>query len=85
LPAHHSSKEDISFDEWMSSDYSPLWRSKKEDLEEEDVDEVYANVNTNTEDDDSDSDSNFDSPPPKRARRAWSSLLEDHIFRLSSL
>ena len=35
LPAHRSSEEDISFDEWMSSDYSLPWSYEKEDLEEE--------------------------------------------------
>ena len=61
MPAHHSSEEDISFDEWMSSNYSPSWSSKKEDLEDEDEDDTDA-------DDDSD-DSDFASPTPKRARR----------------
>ena len=57
LPSHHSS------DDWMSSNYSPPWSSKKEDLEEKDEDDADA-------DDDDDSDSDFDSPPPKRARQA---------------
>ena len=56
MPAHHSSEEDISFDEWMSSNYSPSWSSKKEDLEEEDEADV------DDDDDDFDSDgSNSDS------------------------
>jgi hypothetical protein len=67
LPTHHSSEEDISSDEWMSSDHIPLWSSKKEDPEEEDEDDA----NTDAEDDDdsdddsndSNSDSNFALPP----------------------
>jgi hypothetical protein len=35
LAAHQSSEEDVSSDDWRSSDYSPLWSSEKEDLEEE--------------------------------------------------
>jgi hypothetical protein len=83
LPSHQSSEEDISSDDWMPSDYSPPWSSKKEDLEEEDKDEDEED-DTNTNDDDNDfnddsdsdndnSDSDFNSRPPKRARRA------DHI------
>jgi hypothetical protein len=36
LLAHQSSEEDVSFDGWRSTDYSPPWSSEKEDLEEED-------------------------------------------------
>jgi hypothetical protein len=69
LPSHHSSKEDVSSDDWMSSDYIPPWSSEKEDPEEkEDEDEDDADA-------DNDSDSDFDSPPTKRAS----------IFRFSSL
>ena len=77
LPAHQSSEEDISFDEWMSSDYSPPWSSEKEDPEEEDKeeeDEDQDDADADADDDDdSDSDNSefdFDLPPPKRARRA---------------
>jgi hypothetical protein len=64
LPAHQSSEEDVSSDDWMSFDYSPSWSSEKEDPEEEDEDE-------DEEDDvDIDDDDDFDSPPPKQARRA---------------
>jgi hypothetical protein len=35
LAAHQSSEEDVSSDDWRSSDYSPMWSSEKEDLEEE--------------------------------------------------
>jgi hypothetical protein len=75
LPAHQSSKEGVSSDDWMPSDYSPLW-SSKEDLEEEDEDEDKdddADVDDDNDSDstDSDSDSNFDSPPPKRVRQAY--------------
>jgi hypothetical protein len=67
LHAHHSFEEDISSDEWMSSDYSPLWSSEKEDPEEEeDKDDADADA-----EDDDDSDSNFASPPPKPAWRAY--------------
>jgi hypothetical protein len=62
LPAHQSSEEDVSFDDWMPFDYSPPWSSEKEDPEEEDEEEDDA--------DSDDSDSDFDSSPPKRARRA---------------
>jgi hypothetical protein len=76
LPAHQSSKEDVSSDDWMPSDYSPLWSSKKEDLEEEDEDEdKYDDADADDDNDsnsiDSDSDSDFDSPPPKRVRQAY--------------
>jgi hypothetical protein len=75
LPSHHSSEENVSFDDGMS-DYSPLWSSEKEDPEEEDKeedDEDDADADAEDDDDDSDnddSDSDFDftSPPPKRAR-----------------
>ena len=74
LPAHHSFEEDISSDEWMLSDYSPLWSSeedpKEENEEEEDEDEDDADADADDDGDDysdsDDSDSNFDSPPPKR-------------------
>ena len=66
LPAHHSSKEHISSDEWMSSNYSPPWSSEKEDPEEdEDEDDADANAEDSNNSDDSNSDSNFASPPPK--------------------
>jgi hypothetical protein len=72
LPAHHSFGEDIS-DEWMSSDYSPLWSSEKEDPEEEeDKDDADADAK-----DDDDSDSNFASPPPKRA---WQAYLDYVVY-----
>ena len=77
LPSHHSSEENVSSDDRMS-DYSPPWTSEKEDPEEEDEDDATADA-------EDDSDSNFASPPPKPARRAWSSLWEDHLFTLSSL
>ena len=64
MPTHHSSEEDISVDEWMSSDYSPPWSCEKEDEDQDDAD-----ADTKDSDDDSD-DFDFDSPPPKRARRA---------------
>jgi hypothetical protein len=64
LPSHHSSKENISSDDWMLNDYSPLWSSEKDPEEEHEVD---ADDDAN---DDDDSDSNFDSPPPKQARWA---------------
>jgi hypothetical protein len=47
LPAHQSSEEDVSSNDWRSSDYSPPWSSEKEDLEEEneeDKDEDDANT-----------------------------------------
>ena len=62
LPAHQSSEEDVSSDDWRPFDYSPPWSSEKEDPEEEDEDDNDADA----EDDDDDSD--FASPPPKRAR-----------------
>jgi hypothetical protein len=65
LPAHQSSKEDVSSDDWRFSNYSPPWSFEKEDLEEEDEDED--DTDADAEDDDDDFD--FDSPPPKRARR----------------
>ena len=52
LPAHHSFEEDISSDEWLSSDYSPPWSSEKEDPEEEDEDK------DEDEEDDTDADDN---------------------------
>ena len=76
LPSHHSSEENVSFDDRMS-DYSPPWSSEKEDPEEEDEDDVDTNVkddddDSDTDSDDSDSDSDSDSdfalPSPKRAR-----------------
>ena len=69
LPSHHSSEENVPSDDRMP-DYSPLWSSKKEDLEEEEDEEE--------EEEDND---DFDSPPPTRVRRAWSSRSdrEDHI------
>ena len=75
LLAHQSSEEDVSFDDWMPSDYSPPWSSEKENPEEEEDD---ANADTEDDDDDSDDDSDSNSdfalPPPKRARRAGSYL-----------
>jgi hypothetical protein len=75
LPSHQSSKKYVSSDDWMPSDCSPLWSSKKEDSEEEEDEE-----DDDDDDDDSDSDSNsdsdsdfdfdFDSPPHKQARQA---------------
>jgi hypothetical protein len=62
LPAHQSSEEDVSSDDWRSSDYSPPWSSEKEDPEEEDEDNADAN---DDDSDDSNSDSDFASPPPK--------------------
>jgi hypothetical protein len=74
LPSHHSSKENVSFDDGMY-DYSPPWSSEKEDPEEEDEDEDEDNTDAEDNDDDSDNDSNdsdsnsdFALPPPKRAR-----------------
>jgi hypothetical protein len=32
LPAQQSSEEDVSFDDWRSSNYSPLWSSEKEEV-----------------------------------------------------
>ena len=78
LLAHQSSEEDVSSNDWMPSDYSPPWSSEKED-EDEDEDEDEEDDADADDDTDDDSDSDFDSPPPKRARRAWSSLREDHI------
>jgi hypothetical protein len=66
LPSHYS-EENISSDDGMS-DYSPLWSSEKEDLEEEDEDKDDTDVDAEDDDDsdnDSDSDSGFASPPPK--------------------
>jgi hypothetical protein len=54
LPTHQSSDEDISSDDWRSSDYSPLWSSEKQESEEEDEDDA-----------DTEDDSDFASPPPK--------------------
>ena len=66
LPSHHSSEENVSFDDRMS-DYSPPWSSEKEDPEvEEEGEEDEDDTDDDPEDDDSDSD--FASPPPKRAR-----------------
>ncbi|XP_066311174.1 RNA-directed DNA methylation 4-like [Miscanthus floridulus] len=62
LSSHHSSEENISFDDGMS-DYSPPWSSKKEDPEEEDEedeDEDDADVDAE-DDDDFDDDSDDDS------------------------
>ena len=76
LPAHLSFEEDVSSDNWMPSDYSPPWTSKKVDSEDEDEDEDLEEDADADDDDDDDSDdsddsnSDFDSPPPKRARRA---------------
>jgi hypothetical protein len=74
LPSHHSSKENISFDDGMS-DYSPLWSSEKEDPEEDKEEDDEDNADADAEDDDddsnnddSDSDFDFTSPPPKRVR-----------------
>jgi len=52
LPAHHSFEEDISSNEWMSSDYSPLW-SSEEDLEEEDKADAENDDDAHDDDDDS--------------------------------
>jgi hypothetical protein len=63
LPSHHSSEENVSFNDGMS-DYSPPWSSEKEDSEEdEDEDE--------DEDDAEDDNNDFDFalPPPKQARQ----------------
>ena len=68
LPAHQSSEEDVSSDDWRSFDYSPPWSSEKEDPEEEDDDEDEEDDAAATAD--SDSDSDFDSRPPKRASQA---------------
>ena len=62
LPSHHSSEENVSFDDGKSN-YSPPWSSEKEDLEEEEDEEEKDAAAA-------DSDSNYDLPPPKRARRA---------------
>ena len=73
MPAHQSSEEDVSSNDWRSSDYSPPWSSEKEDPEEDKEYEVDidADAKDNDSDDDSDdSDSDFASSPPKRARRA---------------
>ena len=80
LLAHQSSEEDVSSDDWMPSDYSPPWSSKKEDLEEEDEDKDKENdADADDDNDDSDddfdsdndySDSDFDSSPAKWARQA---------------
>ena len=64
LPAHQSSEEDISSDDWMPYDYSPPWSFEKEDSEEEDEDEE-DDADDDDDDDDSDFESDFDSPPPK--------------------
>jgi hypothetical protein len=45
LPSHHYSKENVSSNDGMS-DYSPPWSSDKEDLEEEDEDDVNAEPKT---------------------------------------
>jgi hypothetical protein len=70
LPAHQSFEEDISSDDWMSSDYNPSWSSEKEDPEEEDEDEDEDEDEEDDVDidDDDDFDSDFDSPPSKQAR-----------------
>ena len=79
LPSHHSFEENVSSDDGIS-DYSPPWSSEKEDPEEEDEDEDDEDdANADDDFDSDDSDSDFDSPPPKWARRAWSSLREEHI------
>ena len=83
LPSHHSSKENVSSDDGMS-DYSPPWSSEKEDLEEKD-EEDKADADADIKDDDDDSNDSDFASSPKRVRRAWFSLQEDHIFRLSSL
>ncbi|XP_066341541.1 uncharacterized protein [Miscanthus floridulus] len=69
LPAHQSSEEDVSSDDWMPSNYSSPWTSEKEDPEEEDEDEEDdTDADADADDnDDSDSNSDFDSLPPKRA------------------
>jgi len=77
LPTHQSFEEDVSYNDWRSSDYSPPWSSEKEDPEEEEEeDEDKDDTDTDAEDDDdddddsddSDSNSDFALPPPKRAR-----------------
>ena len=73
LPSHHSSEENVSFEDGMF-DYSPPWSSEKEDLEEEDEDKDDTDTDAEDDDDDdddsddSDSNSDFALPPPKRAR-----------------
>jgi hypothetical protein len=57
LPSHHSSKEDVFSDDWMSSDYIPPWSSEKEDSEEKKEEDKDAA--------DAASDSDFNSPPTK--------------------
>jgi hypothetical protein len=47
LPSHHSSEENVSFDDGMS-DYSPPWSSDKEDPKEEDEEEDDANAEPKT-------------------------------------
>ena len=70
LPAHQSSEEDVSSDDWRSSDYSPPWSSEKEDPEEDDEDDA----------DDSDSDTTSTHLHPSERGEH-----ERIIFRLSSL
>ena len=74
LPTHQSS------DDWRPSNYSPPWRSEKEDEDDEDdedEDDTNADVDAiadakdndddfdDSDSDDSDSNSNLASPPPK--------------------
>jgi len=53
LLAHQSSKEDVSSNDWRSSDYSPPWSSEKEDLEDEDEDKDEDDADAEDADDDS--------------------------------
>jgi hypothetical protein len=77
LPAHQSSEEDASSNDWSSFDYSPPWSFEEEGPNEEDEDEDNAKDDDDDSDDaednddnSDDSDSDFALPPPKRARRA---------------
>ena len=53
LLAHQSYKEDVSSNDWRSSDYSPPWSSEKEDLEDEDEDKDEDDADAEDADDDS--------------------------------
>jgi hypothetical protein len=55
LPAHQSSEEDVSSDDWRPSDYSPPWSSEKEDPKEEDKEDKDED-DAEDENDNSDSD-----------------------------
>ena len=69
LPAHQSSEEDVSSDDWRPTDYSPPWSSEKEDLEEKD-EEDKADADADIKDDDDDSNDSDFASSPKRVRRA---------------